>query len=253
MSELHKAYAAQPQAVADMALDQGLRRYMLGVYNKVALGLVVAGGLAWLTAGVPEVRDHLFRAVTTPGAPRLVGLTPLGSLVTMSPLLILLGANLALKRPTAASTGLLYWAIVSLVGASLGVLVLTFTGASIATAFLTCAAAFAGLSLMGYATKRDLSGLGSFLIMGLFGLVAALVVNLALHSALVHYVASLAGLLVFGGLTAFETQRLKLGYYQMGGDEAALSIATNYGALNLFLNFINLFQLLLMFMSGDRR
>ncbi len=253
MSDLHNAYTPKMAAVADMALDRGLRSYMLGIYNKVGLGLVLAGALAYVTASVPEVRDLLFRTEIAPGAPRLTGLTPLGSLVTMSPLFLLLFGNFALRRATALSTGVLYWSIVALMGASLGVLVLAFTGASLTTTFAVTAAAFAGLSLVGYTTRRDLTGLGSFMIMGLAGLLAALVINLFLHSSAIQFIASLAGVMIFAGLIAYDTQRLKLAYYQMGGDEAALAVATNYGALSLFINFINLLQVLLMLMSGDRR
>lgn len=253
MSELHDSYTPQAAAVADMALDRGLRAYMLGIYNKVGLGLILAGALAYITASVPEVRDLLFRTELAPGAPRLTGLTPLGSLVTLSPLFILLFANFALRRASAFSTGLLYWSIVALIGASLGVLILAFTGGSLATTFAATAAAFGGLSLVGYVTRRDLTGFGSFLIMGLVGLLAALAINLFLQSAAVQFAASCAGVLVFAGLIAYDTQRLKMAYYQMGGDQASLAVATNYGALSLFINFINLFQLLLMLMSGDRR
>lgn len=253
MSDLHDTYAPEVAPVADMALDRGLRSYMLGIYNKVGLGLVLAAAIAYATASVPEIRDLLFRTTTTPGAPRLAGLTSLGSLVVLSPLVILLFANLALRRPSALSTGALYWSIVALIGASLGVVVLAFTGASITATFAASAAAFGGLSLVGYTTRRDLTGVGSFMIMGLIGVLAALAINLFLQSPAVQFAASCAGVMVFAGLIAYDTQRLKMAYYQLGGDRAALGVATNFGALSLFINFINLFQLLLMLMSGDRR
>jgi len=253
MTDLRQTQALAPPSAADMALDQGLRGYMLGVYNKVALGLLLTAAMAYLTSSVPPVRDLLFRTVTAEGAPRLTGMTFLGSLVTIAPFFAILASGLALRRPTAFSTAALYWSIVTLVGASLGVLVLTFTGTSIAIAFAVSAAAFGALSLTGYVTRRDLGGLRSFLVVGLAGLVLALVVNLFLRSAGVQYVASLAGVLIFAGLIAYDTQRLKLAYYGLGGDAADRAMATNYGALSLYVNFVNLFQFLLMLLSGDRR
>lgn len=253
MSELFPRAAAKVEAAAGVTLDQGLRSYMLGVYSKVGLGLLAAGGVAYMTASVPEVRDMLFRTSAATGTNRLTGLTPLGSLTIMSPLIVLLFANFALRRPSAFSTGALYWSIVSLMGASMGALVLTFTGMSIASTFLICAAAFGALSLAGYMTRRDLTGLAAFLFVGLAGLLVTLAVNLFLHSPALHFVGNVVGVAVFAGLIACDTQRLKLAYHQMGGDSASRAIATNYGALSLFINFINLFQILLMLMSGDRR
>jgi len=140
--------------------------------------------------------------------------------------------------------------VVSLIGASLGVVVLTYTGASIASTFLITAAAFGGLSLVGYTTKRDLTGFGSFLIVGLIGLIIASIVNLFLQNSMMNFIISVLGVLIFAGLIAYDTQRLK--YYDLGGDQAAMGVATNYGALSLYINFINLFQFLLA-LFGERR
>jgi hypothetical protein len=134
----------------------------------------------------------------------------------------------------------------------LGVVVLVYTGASIASTFLITAAAFGGLSLVGYTTKKDLTGFGTFLIMGVIGLVIASVVNMFLHMAAIAFIVNILGVLIFAGLIAYDTQRLKMTYYQLGGDQAAMSVATNYGALSLYINFINLFQFLLS-MLGARR
>jgi hypothetical protein len=142
--------------------------------------------------------------------------------------------------------------VAALLGASLGLVTLQFTGVSIARAFAVSALAFSSLSLFGYATRRDLTASGGFLLMGATGLIAALVLNLLLHSPLIALVIDAVGVLVFGGLVAHDTQRLKLGYAACAGDQGAMAVATNCGALSLFLDFINLFQFLLL-MSGDRR
>jgi FtsH-binding integral membrane protein len=157
-----------------------------------------------------------------------------------------------MRNVTPRSSGALYWTIVTLLGASLGWIFLAFTAASVAQTFFITAAAFGGLSLYGYATKKDLSGFGSFLIMGMVGLVLASIVNIFLHSDVLMFVVSVLGVFIFAGLVAFQTQRLKMTYYQLGGDVVGQAVATNYGALSLYLDFINLFQFLLMFM-GNRR
>jgi FtsH-binding integral membrane protein len=179
-------------------------------------------------------------------------MTVLGVIVAFAPLVILLGAAFAMRQPSVRGSGLLYWSIVSLIGASLGVLVLTYTGQSIATTFFVTAASFGALSLFGYTTKRDLSPIGSFLIVGVFGLIIASIVNMFLRSDAMAFVISAAGVLIFAGLIAYDTQRLKAVYYELGADQAARGVATNLGALTLYINFINLFQFLLHFM-GQRR
>ena len=250
MSEYNRGYARTvPVDRADMGVDAGLRAFMLGVYNKVALGLVLSAALAFLTGSYPPVRDAMFR-VTLDG--RFAGFSTLGMIVSFAPIVVMLGAGFALRNPSPRSSGFLYWSIVSLIGASLGVVVLVYTGASIATTFLITAASFGALSLVGYTTKKDLTGMGSFLIMGVFGLIIASVVNMFLHSPAIYFVVNALGVLIFAGLIAYDTQRLKMTYYHLGGDQAAMGVATNYGALSLYINFINLFQFLLAFV-GNRR
>ena len=141
----------------------------------------------------------------------------------------------------------------SLIGASFGLIFLQYTNTSIAQTFFISAAAFGALSLAGYTTKRDLTAMGSFLIMGLFGIILAMIVNVFLHSAAIGFVVSALGVLIFAGLIAYDTQRLKAMYYQVGGNGEAMGVATNFGALNLYLDFINLFRFLLVFMGGSRR
>jgi FtsH-binding integral membrane protein len=135
----------------------------------------------------------------------------------------------------------------------MGLLFIVYSNVSIFQTFLVTAAAFGGLSLVGYTTKRDLSGMGSFLIMGLWGLIFAMLATLFFHSPALVFAINLIGVLIFAGLIAADTQRLKMMYYQMGGDTAAMSVATSWGALNLYLDFINLFRFLLYFMGGSRR
>jgi FtsH-binding integral membrane protein len=172
--------------------------------------------------------------------------------VAFAPLIILLFGGFALKNPSPRQAGLMYWSIVSLIGASLGTVVLRYTGESIASTFFVTAAAFGALSLFGYTTKKDLTGFGSFLIVGLIGLILASIVNIFLQSPMMHFVISGLGVLIFAGLIAYDTQRLKMTYYQLGGDQTAMGVATNFGALSLYLDFINLFQFLLAFMGGNR-
>ncbi len=231
-----------------MAVDAGLRSFMLGVYNKVALGLLLSAALAFLTGTYAPVRDLMF-SVSATGR---VGYTMLGTIVSFSPIVLLFGSMFVMKNPTAKGSGVLYWAVVSAIGASLGVNVLLYTGASIFQTFLITAAAFGALSLVGYTTKKDLTGMGSFLIMGVFGLLIASVVNIFLKSPGMYLVINGLGVLIFAGLIAYDTQRLKMTYYQLGGDTAAQGVATNYGALSLYINFINLFQFLLAFMGARR-
>ena len=250
MSDYDRGYPRTvPAGAADMAVDAGLRGFMLGVYNKVALGLLLSAALAFATTYVPAVRDLLY--VTAPDG-RLAGFTLLGMVIRFAPIVILLVSMFGMRNPSPRSAGMLYWTIVSCIGAGLGVWMLVYTGASVAITFLITAAAFGGLSLVGYTTKKDLTGFGSFLMVGLIGLVLASLVNMFVHSPGVSFIVNIIGVLIFAGLIAYDTQRLKMTYYALGGDRASLGVATNYGALSLYLDFINLFQFLLQFTGGRR-
>jgi FtsH-binding integral membrane protein len=250
MNDFNRGYARSiPADRADMSVDAGLRKFMLGVYNKVALGLVLSAVLAFLTSAYAPVASQLY--VLTPDG-RLAGFTMLGTIIRFAPLAMMLVAMFAMKNPTARSSGILYWALVASIGAGSGVWLLAYTGASVASTFMVTAIAFGGLSLVGYTTKKDLSGFGSFLIMGLIGLVIASLVQMFLHLPGLSFIISILGVLIFAGLIAYDTQRLKLTYYQLGGEQQSMAVATNYGALNLYLNFINLFQFLLSIL-GSRR
>ena len=249
MSDFNRGYARTiPADRADMSVDAGLRSFMLGVYNKMALGLVLSAALAWVTADFAPVQQLLYN-VSADG--RLVGFTPLGMIIRFVPIAVLLGA-MFIRNPSPRASGAIYWSVVTAIGAGLGVWLLAYTGSSVALTFLITAAAFGALSLVGYTTKKDLTGLGSFLIMGLFGLILASLVGMFWHPAGFSFIISVLGVLIFAGLIAYDTQRLKMTYYQLGGDAGSMAVATNYGALNLYLNFINLFQFLLA-LTGNRR
>lgn len=247
MSDYNGNFARSvPADRADMSVDAGLRSFMLGVYNKLALGLVLSAGLAWLTGGGPLT--PLMFQMSAKG----MTYSPLGWVVSLAPLGILLFSGFLMKNITPRTASIIYWSVVSLIGASLGSVVLFYTSTSVFSTLLITATAFGALSLVGYTTKKDLSGFGSFLIMGVVGLLIASVVNIFLASGPLQLIISGVGVLIFAGLIAYDTQRLKMTYYQLGGDQAAMGVATNYGALSLYINFINLFQFLLQFL-GQRR
>jgi FtsH-binding integral membrane protein len=242
MSDFNFARSAGAQSV-DMSVDAGLRSFMLGIYNKMALGLVVSAVLAYIVGTVPPVTA-------------LVLGTPLYYVFAFGPIALLFISSFTMKNPSPTGTAIIYWAVVSMIGAGMGALVYVYAGMpngfeTIAKAFFITAAAFAGLSLWGYTTKKDLSGFGTFLIMGLIGIIIASVVNMFMKSSMMSFIISVGGVLIFSGLTAFDTQRLKHTYYAMGGDSRSMAVATNYGALSLYLNFINLFQFILSLLGGD--
>jgi hypothetical protein len=248
MNDFQRAQAASMGASLDMSVDTGLRSFMLGIYNKMALGLVLSGILAFATSSIAPVRDLFF---VVDGAGNLAGITPAGWALKFAPLVALLIGMFAMRNPSKTGASLYYWLIVSLIGAGLGMLALVYTGESLAKTFFITAAAFGGLSLYGYTTKKNLSGFGTFLIMGLIGLIVASLVNMFLQSSALGFAISVIGVLIFSGLIAFDTQRLKFEYSYIAGDGTAMSVATSFGALSLYLNFINLFQFLLAFL-GER-
>jgi FtsH-binding integral membrane protein len=249
MSDFERGFARPATvAVPDMAIDAGLRAFMLGVYNKLALGLVLSAALSYVTGTVPAVGNLLFRT----DAFGRTGYTTLGFIVGLAPIGILLFQRFA-RQQSPQSAAFTYWAIVALFGASMGVWFHVYQIDGLLQTFLVTAGAFGGLSLVGYTTKKDLTAMGSFLIMGVWGLVIASLVSLFVHAPALVFAINLIGVGIFAGLIAYDTQRLKMTYYRIGGNEAALNVATSYGALSLYLDFINLFQFLLYFMGGNRR
>src|SRR5690348_7437106 len=224
------------------ARDVGLRSYMLSVYNYMASGVLLTGIIALLFA--PYAADVL---ISQNGR----GMSLIGWVVTLSPLAIVFAMSFGMQRMRTSTLQMLFWAFAALMGLSMSTLFLAYTGASIAQTFFATAAAYLGLSLYGYTTKRDLSGFGTFLIMGVVGLLVAMLINLFLQSSAMALAISAIGVLLFAGLTAYDTQRIKSLYFYVQGTEMAGKTVI-MGALQLYLDFINMFQFLLMFM-GNRR
>lgn len=237
-------YLRQAQSIpgtADMATDVGLRNFMLGVYNKMALGLLLTAGLAFAVG----TNDALMAAIF--GGPQRY-------IVMFAPIAILFGSMFLMKNPSPVGANLVYWSVVGFIGVGMGALVMHYGRIeggmiSVAKAFFVTAAAFGALSLWGYTTKKDLTGMGTFLVMGLIGLIIASIVNMFVQSGPLGFAISVIGVLIFAGLTAFDTQRLKYSYYELGADPRALNVTTTFGALSLYLNFINMFQLILSLMG----
>ena len=228
-------------------IDVGLRQHMLRVYNYMASGLALTGIVAMLTYGNPVLFD-LFYAAGPRGA---VSPTLLGWAAMVSPLAFILVINFGLNRMRASTLQMVFWAFAAVMGLSMAHIFATFTGTSIARVFFITAGTFAGMSLYGYTTKRDLSGFGSFLMMGVIGIIIASVVNIFLQSSAMHFVISVVGVLVFVGLTAYDTQQIKSIYLESDDSETASKKAI-MGATSLYLDFVNLFMLLLQ-LFGQRR
>jgi FtsH-binding integral membrane protein len=214
---------------------------MLSVYNYMTSGVLLSGIVALLMARSGAVMS-LFNFETG-------GASPLGYLVMFAPLGIVLWMSFGINRISTGTARILYWLYAALVGASLSTIFVIYTAGSIATAFFAAAAGFASLSLWGYTTKKDLSGMGTFLIMGLFGLIVALVINLFLRSDTFDLAISAIGVLIFAGLTAYDTQKIKSLYFAVGGTEFH-GKAVVMSALTLYLDFLNMFLFLLRFMGN---
>ena len=248
-----RTYPAPAGLAQAGALDAGLRSYMLHVYNWMTSGLVLTGIVAYLVASVPAVRTAFYHEVQTRGGFALQP-TPLGYAAMFAPLGFVLVLSMGVNRLSRQSAQALYWAFCVAMGASLTNIFLVYAGDSIASTFFITSAMFAGMSIYGYTTKQSLARFGSFLIMGLFGIIIAGVVNIFLHSPMVQFGVSIIGVLVFTGLTAYDTQRIKISYAQFayadGPDGAAKRSV--YDALSLYLNFINLFMMLLR-LTGNQR
>lgn len=219
------------------AIDEGLRQHMLRVYNYMASGVALTGAVAYLFAS-----SGLFASI--------VG-TPLMWVVMLAPFAFVLVLSFGIHKLSFGTAQLVYWGYAIAMGLSLASVFLVFTGMSIARVFLITAGTFAAMSLYGYTTKRDLSQMGSFLMMGLIGIVIASLVNIFLASSALHFAISVIGVLVFVGLTAYDTQRIKEEYSESYGHEAVGKLAL-MGALSLYLDFVNLFMLLLQFFGSQR-
>ncbi|MGO4438051.1 Bax inhibitor-1/YccA family protein [Rhizobium sp. RAF56] len=232
-------------AQSGAAIDAGLRAYMLKVYNLMALGLVITGLAAYLAFSFAFQDGQL----TAFGA--AIYTSPLKWVVILAPLGMVFFLSFRINSMSVQAAQTTFWVYAALVGLSLSSLFLIYTGQSVVQTFFVTAAAFGSLSLYGYTTKRDLTAMGSFLMMGLFGLIIASVVNIFLASSAMQFAISAIGVLVFAGLTAYDTQKIKEMYFE-GDDVAVAGRKAIMGALTLYLDFINLFMFLLQFM-GNRK
>jgi hypothetical protein len=235
--------ASQPTTTIgrDVAFDAGLRAHMLSVYNYMVSGVLLTGVVALLMARSGAVMS-LVNFNTG-------GLSGLGYLVVFAPLAVVLWMNFGINRISTGTARILFWLYAALIGASFSTIFLVYTAGSIATCFFATAAGFASLSLWGYTTKKDLSAMGTFLIMGLFGIIVAMIVNMFLRSTGFDLAISALGVLIFAGLTAYDTQKIKSMYYAVGGTDFH-GKAVVMGALTLYLDFINMFLFLLRFMGN---
>ncbi len=233
-SQFGSGPALNGQVLGSESRDQGLRRYMLSIYNYMASGVLLSGVVALLFVGS--------------GMAAQVFNTPLRWVFALAPLAFIFFFS---PKRDEGTLKLMFWAFCTVMGLSLSALLLAYTGPSIATTFFATAGAFAGLSLYGYTTKRNLSGMGSFLIMGVVGIIIASLLNIFLQSGPLQIAISILGVLIFAGLTAYDTQRLRDTYQQVAGTDMAGKVVI-LGALSLYLDFVNMFQFLLSFL-GDRR
>ena len=245
---LNKVKAAQQSTVV---MDEGLRAYMLKVYNYMATGILLTGIIALLTFKM---------SVVTNDSGVIVGLTQIGNalylsglkwVVMLAPLGVVFYMSFGIKKMSASKAQTTFWVFASLMGLSLSSILLIYTGLSVTRVFFICSATFGAMSIYGYTTKRDLTKLGSFLMMGLIGIIIASVVNIFLKSSMMYFVISILGVLIFVGLTAYDTQKIKNMYSSSDTGELMGKKAV-MGALTLYLDFINLFLMLLR-LFGQRR
>ncbi len=259
MSEFrnYQTRAAPVGTHADAAIDQGLRAYMIRVYNLMGMGLVITGLAAVAAVMLATTNDPASAVATMANGQMLTSFgyaifaSPLKWLVILAPLGAVMFLSFRVQSMSVSAAQTTFWIYAALVGLSLSSIFLIYTTASISQTFFATAAGFGALSLFGYTTKRDLTGVGSFLIMGVFGLIVAMIINIFLQSSALGFAISAIGVLIFAGLTAYDTQKIKEMYYE-GDDQLVAGRKSIMGALTLYLDFINLFMFMLQFM-GDRR
>lgn len=234
-------YNYKVKAVSTTIYDEGLRRYFLKIYGLMSIGLAITAISAFSVLSVPLLTDIMF--ITAPGG-YLIGITTIGWLITFAPLGISLYFAFKLDRISSENAQILFWVYATLIGMSLASLGFVYTGASITKTFLICSSMFGCMSIYGYSTKKDLTSIGSFLLMGLIGLVTASLLNIFFRSPAIEFALSFLGVLIFTGLIAYDVQKLKSLYYQGGDSDDKIGIM---GAFTLYLDFINLFIYLLRF------
>ena len=249
--ELNKQNTTTQSSASEAIIDQGLRAHMLKVYNYMASGVLLTGFVALI---------FFKMAVVTGDSGQIIGLTPFGStiytsglkwILMLAPLGVVFYMSFGIAKMSASKAQTLFWVFAALMGASLSSIFVIYTGASITRVFFITAGTFGAMSIYGYTTKKDLTKLGSFLMMGLFGIIIASVVNIFMKSTMMYFVISIIGVLIFVGLTAYDTQKIKNMYLASDSGELMGKKAV-MGALTLYLDFINLFIMLLR-LFGQRR
>lgn len=239
------------------AVDEGLRAYMLGVYNYMAAGVGLTGIVAYAIFSLAMASDPSTAAATLPNGKMLTSLgvflytTPFKWVLALAPLAFVFFFAVRANRMSVGAAQTSFWVYAALVGASISVIFLIFTGVSIANVFFISAAMFAALSAWGYTTKKDLSGWGSFLFMGLVGIILAAIVNIFLQSSAMQFALSVLGVLIFAGFTAYDNQRIKDDYFQFAHDQTMAAKASVFGALALYQDFVGLF-INMLYLFGDQ-
>jgi hypothetical protein len=232
-----RRYLSRSQADA-ATVDVGLRSYMLRVYNYMCVALAVSGAVAFFVSTSPAMQQAIFG-------------TPLMWVVFLAPIGLVFFLSARINKMSAAAAQTTFWIFAALMGMSLASIFIVYTPASITRVFFITAGAFAGLSLVGYTTKKDLSGMGTFLIMGVIGLIIAMVVNMFIVSSMLQLGISVIGVLIFAGLTAYDTQKIKQMYFEADGEEVAAKKSI-MGALKLYLDFLNMFIFLMHILGSSR-
>lgn len=235
---------ASTEAKAGVVVDQGLRQYMIKVYNYMAAALALTALVAYFVANTPAIMQALYN-------PQTGGLSGLGWILLLSPLMVIFAFNSVVRNGSIAQVRTVFFLFAALMAVSLAPIFLVYTQSSIARVFLISSATFGGMSIYGYTTKKDLTSWGSFLRMGLWGIIIAMVVNIFLRSNPLSYAVSFIAVFIFTGLTAYDTQKIRQIYYS-GDSDDTMERKVAAGALELYLDFINLFINLLRIM-GDRR
>ena len=239
MSNFINSKSSFASAASRTTYDVGLREYMIKVYNFMSAALGISGAVALFASNSPAVMQLIFG-------------TPLSWVVMLAPLGFVFYFSAKLNSLSAQTAKTYLWIFSALMGLSLSSLLLVYTGASVARVFFISASVFGAMSLYGYTTKKDLTSMGSFMTMGLIGLISASLVNLFLKSSALDFALSILGVVIFIGLTAYDTQKIKQMYYQASGNAEMATKMAVMGALNLYMDFINLFIMMLRFF-GDRR
>ena len=253
MAEFDTIRTAGVSGTRAAQIDEGLRAHMNKVYGTMSVGMVITALAAWAISGLATTTDATGAMQLTQFGTAIYA-SPLKWLIMFAPLLFVFGFSAGLNRMSAATAQVVFYAFAAVMGMSLSSIFLVFTATSIAQVFLITAISFAALSLYGYTTKKDLSGMGTFLMMGLIGLIVASLINLFLASSAMAFAISVIGVLIFAGLTAYDTQRIKATYIEMAvhNDQEWLGKAAIMGALSLYLDFINMFMMLLQ-LFGNRQ